>query len=107
MMLGSDDPIDLTQAGIQSVLSKPGVVTDLSNTREAPVGLTTEDQWQQWILDNIWISDSKVDEFAAGGTLITDDHPYTEYDLLRHLSQPAQPPATKEELLKVMSRSTP
>jgi spermidine synthase len=107
MMLGSDDPIDLSPAGIQSVLSKPGVVTDLSNTREAPVGITTEEQWQQWIIDNIWISDSRVDEFAASGTLITDDHPYTEYDLLRHISQPAQPLATKDELLKVMSRTTP
>jgi spermidine synthase len=107
MMLGSDDSIQLTPAGIQSVLSKPGVVSDLSSAREDPVGLTTEDQWQNWILGNIWISDSRVDEFAAGGTLITDDHPYTEYDLLRHILQPADPPATREELLKVMPKNLP
>jgi hypothetical protein len=107
MMLGSDDSIQLTPAGIQAVLSKPGVVSDLSSAPEDSVGLTTEDQWQNWILGNIWISDSRVDEFGASGTLITDDHPYTEYDLLRRILQPADPPATQEELLKVMPKNLP
>jgi spermidine synthase len=107
MMLGSDQPMELTAHGIQAVLSKPGVVDDLTNSPEDPVGLTTEDQWQRWVLGNLWISDAQVDAFAASGTIITDDHPYTEYDLLRHMLEPAQPPAVESELLKVMPKSIP
>jgi spermidine synthase len=106
MMLGSDSPIDITDAGIQSVLSKPGVVNDLSSAPDSPVGVTTAAAWQQQIMDNIWLTGSDVDKFAAGGTLITDDHPYTEYDLLRHLFGPKSPTASRENLLAAMPRST-
>ena len=106
MMLGSDSPIDITDAGIQSVLSKPGVVNDLSSAPDSPVGVNTAAAWQQQIMDNIWLTGSDVDKFAAGGTLITDDHPYTEYDLLRHLFGPKSPTASRENLLLAMPRST-
>ena len=106
MMLGSDSPIDITAAGIQSVLSKPGVVNDLSSAPDSPAGVTTAAAWQQQIIDNIWLTGSDVDKFAAGGTLITDDRPYTEYDLLRHLFGPKSPTASRENLLLAMPRST-
>lgn len=106
MMLGSDDPIDITAAGIQSVLSKPGVVNDLSSAPDSPTGVTTAATWQQQIMDNIWLTGSDVDKFAAGGTLITDDRPYTEYDLLRHLFGPKSPTASRDNLLLAMPRST-
>jgi spermidine synthase len=105
MMLGSDSPIDITAAGIGSVLSKPGIVNDLSSAPDSPVGVTTAAAWQQQIMDNIWLTGSDVDKFAAGGTLITDDRPYTEYDLLRHLFGPKSPPASRENLLLAMPRS--
>jgi hypothetical protein len=54
----------------------------------------------------VWISDSRVDEFGASGSLITDDHPYTEYNVLRHLLGPSSPRASKDELLKAMSKTT-
>ena len=107
LMLGSDDPIELAPAAMQSVLSKPGVIEDLSSATDSPSGVRTVAQWQKWVLGNLWISDSKVDEFGASGTLITDDHPYTEYDLLRHLLGPSSPPATRDELLKMMPESSP
>ena len=107
MMLGSDDPMQLTTEGIQSVLSKPGVVADLSGAPDSPAGPTTAKEWEQWFVDAIWISDSRVDEFGSSGTLITDDHPYTEYNLLRHMLGGAQPPAIEYELIKVMPRSIP
>jgi len=107
MMLGSDDPIELTPEGMQSVLSKPGVVEDLSGAPDSTPGVKTAEQWQQLILDNLWISDSNAEVFGASGTLITDDHPYTEYNLLRHLLGPSSPRATRDELLKVMPKSTP
>ena len=106
-MLGSDDPIELTAQGMQSVLSKPGVVEDLSGAPDSPAGVKTAAQWQQLVLDNLWINDSAVDEFGASGTLITDDHPYTEYNALRHLLGPSSPRALRDELLKVIPKSIP
>jgi spermidine synthase len=102
MMLGSDEPIELTTAGIQSVLSKPGVLDDLTTAPDSPPGVTTAEQWQAQILGNVWLSDAGVDQFAAGGTLITDDRPYTEYDLLRSIFGPKSPQATRTNLLEVM-----
>ena len=106
MMLGSDDPITITDAGIQSVLSKAGVVTDLSSAPDSPAGVNTAAAWQQQIVDNMWLTGADVDRFAAGGTLITDDHPYTEYDLLRRLFGRSSPTASRENLLAAMPRST-
>jgi predicted membrane-bound spermidine synthase len=99
LMLGSDDPIDLTTAGMQSVLTKPGIVDDLSSAADSPPGIKTADQWQQLILNNVWLSDSGVDKFGATGQLVTDDRPYTEFDLLRHRFGPKSPSMSKENLL--------
>jgi hypothetical protein len=107
LMLGSDSPIELTASGIQNVLQKPGVVADLSGAPDSPSGIDTSAQWQKYILDQVWISDARAAEFAAGSPLITDDNPYTEYDLLRHLLGPASPPATSEALLQAMPRQAP
>jgi len=106
-MLGSDKPIDLSPAGIQAVLSKPGVLDDLRTAPDSPTGVESAAGWQDYILSHIWISDAAVDQFAAGGTMITDDRPYTEYDLLRHLLEPNSPQATQAELLKAMPRQAP
>ncbi len=104
MMLGSDEPFTLDSAGIDSVLSKPGVVADLSTAPDSPAGVNTAAQWKQRILDRVWISGAKVDQFAASGTLITDDRPFTEYDLLRHLFGPPSPRMTIAALLQAMPR---
>jgi spermidine synthase len=106
MMLGSDDPITITDTGIQGVLSKTGVVNDLSSAPDSPAGVNTAAAWQQKIMDNLWLTGADVDRFAAGGTLITDDHPYTEYDLLRRLFGKTSPTASRENLLSAMPRST-
>jgi hypothetical protein len=106
MMLGSDGPIELTSAGIQAVLSKAGVVEDLSGAPDSPANVKTAEQWRQLITDDVWISDSRVDEFSASGSLITDDHPYTEYNVLRHLFGPSSPRALRDELLKAMPKTT-
>lgn len=99
LMLGSDEPINVTSAGIQSVLTKPGVVNDLSTAVDSPTGITTASAWEQLILSNVWISDAKVEQFGASGQLVTDDRPYTEYDLLRHKFGPKSPPMTRDNLL--------
>ncbi len=102
LMLGSDDPINLTSAGIESVLSKPGVVSDLSDAADSPPGITTMSQWEQLILSSVWISDAKVEQFGASGQMVTDDRPYTEYDLLRHKFGPKSPKVTRANLLAAM-----
>jgi spermidine synthase len=102
LMLGSDDPITLTPAGIESVLSKSGVVSDLSDAADSPPGVTTASQWEQLILGSVWISDAKVEQFGASGQMVTDDHPYTEYDLLRHKFGPKSPRVTRASLLAAM-----
>jgi spermidine synthase len=99
LMLGSDDPISLTSAGIQSVLSKPGVLNDLNGAGDSPPGVTTASQWEQLILSNVWISDGQVERFGASGQFVTDDRPYTEYDLLRHKFGPKSPKMNKANLL--------
>ncbi len=104
LMLGSNDPINLTSAGIESVLSKPGVVSDLSDAADSPPGVTTASQWEQLILSSVWISDVKVEEFGASGQMVTDDRPYTEYDLLRHKFGPKSPKITMANLLAAMPR---
>jgi hypothetical protein len=83
------------------------VLQDLAGAPDSPSGVLTSAQWQAWILDSLWISDSRVDEFGAGGTLITDDRPYTEYNLLRQLLKRSSPAVTREELLGVMPKSVP
>jgi spermidine synthase len=107
MMLGSDDSIELSPAGIQSVLSRPGVVDDLSSAPDSPPGVTTAAAWQRETIDAVWLTAADVDNFAVGGTLITDDRPYTEYDLLRHFFGPKSPRATREALLLAVPRSAP
>jgi hypothetical protein len=104
LMLGSDDPINLTPAGIESVLSRPGALHDLSDAVDSPPGITTAGQWEQQILSSVWISDAKVEEFGASGQMVTDDHPYTEYDLLRHNFGPKSPKATIANLLAATPR---
>jgi hypothetical protein len=53
------------------------------------------------ILSNVWISDAQVERLGASGQLVTDDHPYTEYDLLRHMFGPKSPPMSKATLLAI------
>jgi spermidine synthase len=104
-MFGSDEPIPFDAANMQAVLSKNGVLNDLSTAEDSPQGVTTAQQWQQRLLDDIWISDAQVVQFGAPGTLITDDHPFTEYDMLRHMVGTASPRATRYTLLQAMPKS--
>ena len=99
-MLGSSDPISFDPASIQAVLSKPGVVQDLSSAADSPV----RDQagWAAEIQSLIWIQGDQVTKFAGSGPLVTDDHPLPEYFLLRHLFGPPSPEMT-EPLLQSLT----
>jgi len=81
LMLGSDTPISITHENVQAVLSRPGVLEDLSGAFDSPA--TTVDEWQLVIQSMVWIGGDEVDVFAGDGPLITDDRPLPEYFLFR------------------------
>jgi spermidine synthase len=80
-MLGSDDPMAFDDATTRAVLSRPGVLEDISSAYDSPAH--TVDDWVGTIDRLRWISDGQVDAFTGSGPLITDDHPLPEYFLLR------------------------
>lgn len=106
LMLGSDEPISLTAEGIRSVLSRPGVVADLNSAPDSPPNVKTLDQWQAKVLADRWLDDAGSRAFAGDGPIITDDRPFTEYDLLRLLtSGSGAGGVTRAELLRIAPTS--
>jgi spermidine synthase len=91
-MLGSNDPISFDPATIQSVLSRPGIVQDLSSARDSPAHDAAG--WAAEIPKLIWLQGDQVMKFAGSGPMVTDDHPLPEYFLLRHLFGPPSPQMT-------------
>ncbi len=83
-MLGAMAQIELTEAAIRDVLSRPGVLDDLSSAFDSPA--TTVDAWVTEIIGLRWLSGADVDDYAGPGPLITDDDPRPEYFLLRRLA---------------------
>jgi hypothetical protein len=92
-LLGSSVPMTLDRAAIRSVLERPGVLADLVDTIDAPT--SSEDAWVDIVAGIPWLSGAMVERFAGQGPLITDDHPLTEYFLLRHLFGPASPDSSE------------
>jgi predicted membrane-bound spermidine synthase len=84
-MLGSDEPIDLAPAAAREVLSRPGVLEDISSAFDSPVA-TVED-WLVEIEKQFWMADDALRAYAGPGPLITDDAPRPEYFLLRGVAE--------------------
>jgi spermidine synthase len=101
-MLGSAGSLAIEPAAIAAVLGRPGVVADLDEAYDAPV--STLEEWQGFIPTMLWLEGADVAAFAGQGPLITDDHPLTEYFLLRHAFGPASPPMTVKNLLATAKR---
>lgn len=95
-MLGSMQPFTIDDAAARAVLSKPGIVADLTNTPDFQA--TTLDGWVEVVHHMAWISGDKVTAFGGSGPLITDDQPLTEYFLLRTLYGPSYPYMTGQNL---------
>jgi hypothetical protein len=98
-MLGSNDPISFHPATIQSVLSRPGIIQDLSSARDSPAHDLAG--WAAEIPKLIWLQGDQVTKFAGSGPLVTDDHPLPEYFLLRDLFGPKSPRISMQ-LLKAL-----
>ncbi len=82
-MLGSSAPITLEEADIRAVLSRPGILEDISSAYDSPA--KTVDDWVAVIARQTWLTGDAVREAAGPGPLITDDRPRPEYFLLRRV----------------------
>jgi hypothetical protein len=82
-LLGSDQPMAFDDESIRAILSRPGVLADISSAYDSPDN--TVDGWAERIPAFVQMSDDQVTTFTGDGPLITDDHPLPEYFLLRRL----------------------
>jgi spermidine synthase len=82
-MLGSMEPLTLSETDIRAVLARPGVLEDLSTAYDSPA--TTIDGWVDVIAHETWLTGDAVRETTGPGPLITDDQPRPEYFLLRRV----------------------
>jgi spermidine synthase len=82
-LLGSDQPVAFDPTVIRQILSRPGVLEDVSSAYDSPV--TTVDGWVAEIAKQQWLAGPQVTAYVGQGPLVTDDKPRPEYFLLRRL----------------------
>ena len=80
-LLGSEAPIELRPDAIREVLSRPGILADISSAFDSPAD--TIDGWITKIDELSWISGPDVVAFAGVGPMVTDDRPINEYFYIR------------------------
>jgi hypothetical protein len=95
-MLGSNEPLELGDDGVRALLARDGVLGDLNSAADAPV--STLDAWATLLRGLTWIQGNAVEAFAGDAPLILDDHPSTEYFLLRRLLGPGSPRMNEKDL---------
>ena len=102
-ILGSGEPMQLTDAGILGALGRPNVVEDLSSAYDSRAH--DEAGWLHAIKALVWLQGDDVARFAGDGPLITDDRPMPEYFLLRQMFGPRSPRVTPPLLRQLASAS--
>ena len=85
-MLGSTQPLRFERKAIDSVLSIPGVVEEISSAYDSPK--FNRSQWTDAILSLVKLNENDVAPFAGNGPLVTDDRPLPEYFLLKAFREP-------------------
>lgn len=88
-MLGSDRPVSFAPDAIASVLERPGVTDNLSTAPDSQAHDSAT--WSQLIPSLVFATRDAVRSGVGPGPIITDDHPRTEYFLLRRNADPAAP----------------
>ena len=83
-VLGSSAPMSLDPAAVRAVLAQPDALSDLNDSPNARAGWTA-DYWLSKLQSDWWLTDGQVDAFAGPGPIITDDHPISEYFLIRRI----------------------
>jgi len=84
-LLGSEMPMTFDPALTQQILSRPGVIEDLSSAFDSPEH--TYEGWVTRIPNLIWLQNNEVDALVGKGPMVTDDKPMPEYFFLRHMVQ--------------------
>ncbi len=102
-LIGSQQPLAFTEANMRDVLSRPGILQDISSAYDSPE--KTADGWVRKIQSLVWIQGTEVDRVVGSGPLITDDHPLPEYWLLRRLFGDHSPRLSPSELLRLAPQS--
>jgi predicted membrane-bound spermidine synthase len=87
--LGSDQPLAFNDAATREILSRPGVLEDISSAFDSRE--TTIDGWAAKIPALVGMTDDEVSAFTGDGPLITDDRPLPEYFLLRRMFAQSSP----------------
>jgi spermidine synthase len=82
-LMGSDKPMTFDDSTIREVLSRPGILADISSAYDSPE--KTLDGWADRIPTLVRMTDEAISAFTGPGPLITDDRPIPEYFLLRRL----------------------
>ncbi len=86
-MLGSEAPIKFDENSIRMVLSRQGVLEDISSAFDSPS--QSPDGWAELVPRLVRLSGRQVSDFVGPGPLVTDDRPLSEYFLLRHAYRPS------------------
>ena len=81
--MGSDEPMVFEDATMREVLSRPGILADISSAYDSPE--KTLDGWARRIPTLVRMTDDAVTASTGPGPLITDDRPIPEYFLLRRV----------------------
>jgi spermidine synthase len=82
-LMGSDEPMAFDGATVREVLSRPGILADISSAYDSPE--KTLDGWARRIPGLVRMTDDEVSAYTGDGPLITDDRPLPEYFLLRRV----------------------
>ena len=81
-LLGSDADLTLDDASIARLFGTATAQADLAGAPDFPP--TTGAGWVAVVRQSLWLSDQQVDTFVGAGPEITDDHPRSEYYLVRN-----------------------
>jgi spermidine synthase len=80
-LLGSDSPMAFHPSAIERVFGTPAARADLDGAPDyAPVPTSS---WPSVISKLVWMKGDQVNTYTGPGPLLTDDHPLSEYFLLR------------------------
>jgi spermidine synthase len=101
-MLGSSRSVSFQPGGIASILGRAGVVENLSTAFDSPVHDSAA--WSALIPSLVFATGNAVRAGAGPGPIITDDHPRTEYFLLRRLAGPIDLPMSRGTLEAAFAR---
>jgi predicted membrane-bound spermidine synthase len=82
-VIGSDAPLVFDSDAVKAIFGSAAAQKDLGDAPD--FRSLSGSQWVGEINHDVWLQDGQIDAFTGNVPLITDDHPYSEYFLLRSL----------------------